>query len=46
MLGSIICSMHNIGFILNLVAGARQAILDGTFEEYRADFVQKYYGSL
>lgn len=43
MLGSVICSMHNIGFILNLVKGARQAILDGRFDEYRADFVSKYY---
>ena len=44
MLGAIICSMHNIGFILNLVAGARQAILDGNFDEYRANFVREYYG--
>ncbi len=42
-LGGIICSMHNIGFILKLVEGAREAILDGRFDEYRADFVQKYY---
>jgi queuine tRNA-ribosyltransferase len=44
MLGSMICSMHNIGFILDLVSGARQAILDGRFDEYRADFTSKYYG--
>ncbi|MFZ3043791.1 MAG: tRNA guanosine(34) transglycosylase Tgt [Minisyncoccia bacterium] len=44
MLGSIICSMHNVGFIIDLVKGARQAILDGRFDEYRADFEQKYYG--
>ncbi|MCX6790381.1 MAG: tRNA guanosine(34) transglycosylase Tgt [Candidatus Kaiserbacteria bacterium] len=43
MTGSIICSMHNVGFILNLVAGARQAILEGRFDEYRADFVLGYY---
>ena len=43
MLGPIICSIHNIGFILQLVAGARQAILDGKFDEYRADFVREYY---
>jgi queuine tRNA-ribosyltransferase len=46
MLGSVICSMHNLGFILALVAGAREAILDGRFDEYRADFVQSYYGQL
>ncbi len=43
MTGSIICSMHNIGFILDLVKGARQAILDGRFDEYRTDFVASYY---
>ena len=43
MLGSIICSMHNVGFILALVDGARQAILDGRFDEYRANFVRDYY---
>ncbi len=45
MLGSIICSMHNVGFILQLVSGARQAILDGRFDEYRTDFLHDYcYG--
>ena len=44
MTGSIICSMHNTGFILDLVAGAREAILNGRFDEYRADFTQLYYG--
>ena len=43
MLGSIICSMHNVGFILKLVDDARQAILDGRFDEFRADFVHDFY---
>jgi queuine tRNA-ribosyltransferase len=43
-LGGVIASIHNIGFILQLVAGARQAILDGKFDEYRADFIEKYHG--
>ncbi len=43
MLGSMICSMHNVGFILQLVSGARQAILDGRFDEYRAAFVRDFY---
>jgi len=43
MTGSVICSMHNMGFIINLVKGAREAILDGRFDEYRADFTSKYY---
>ncbi|MHB8660598.1 MAG: tRNA guanosine(34) transglycosylase Tgt [Minisyncoccota bacterium] len=43
MLGSIIASMHNVGFILALIAAARQAILDGRFDEYRADFIRDFY---
>ncbi|HVB20217.1 MAG TPA: tRNA guanosine(34) transglycosylase Tgt [Candidatus Paceibacterota bacterium] len=42
MLGSVICSMHNVGFILDLVVGARKAILAGRFDDYRADFVREY----
>jgi queuine tRNA-ribosyltransferase len=42
MLGAVIASMHNVGFILDLVAGARAAILDGRFDAYRADFVRDY----
>ena len=43
MLGAVIASMHNVGFILQLFADARQAILDGRFDEYRANFVHDYY---
>jgi queuine tRNA-ribosyltransferase len=43
ILGAVIASMHNVGFILALVSGAREAILDGRFGEYRADFTSKYY---
>ncbi len=44
MLGAVIASMHNVRSILELVAGARQAILDGRFDDYRADFVDSFYG--
>ena len=44
MLGATIASMHNLGVILDLVAGGRQAILDGRFDEYRADFIHDFYG--
>ena len=44
MLGAVIASMHNVSFILDLVAGARQAILDGRFDDYRANFVSIFYG--
>lgn len=43
MLGSIICSMHNLSFILQLVDGAREAILEDRFTAYREAFVSKYY---
>lgn len=42
MLGSVICSMHNVAFILDLVKGARRAILDGRFDEYRQEFLLQY----
>lgn len=44
MYGAIICSQHNLGFIIKLVDDARQAILDGRFAEYRAEFEKTYYG--
>lgn len=43
MLGSMIASMHNIGFILKLVDGARVAIQEERFDAYREAFKQKYY---
>jgi queuine tRNA-ribosyltransferase len=43
ILGAVIASMHNVKFILDLVVGARQAILDGRFDEYRAEFLANYY---
>ena len=45
MYGSIICSIHNLGFIIKLVSDARQAIIEGRFAEYRADFERDYYHS-
>ncbi len=45
MFGASIASLHNLGFILSLVGGARKAILSGSFDEYRADFARDYYHS-
>lgn len=44
MLGSMICSMHNVGFIIRLVDEARAALREGRFDEYRAEFLRSYYG--
>ena len=46
MLGSIVCSLHNLGFIIRLVDEARNALLEDTFDSFRAEFMSSYYGSL
>lgn len=43
MLGQVIASMHNLGFALQLVDGARQALEEGKFDGYREEFVRNYY---
>jgi queuine tRNA-ribosyltransferase len=42
-LGQTIASLHNLGFIIQLVDGAREAIENGTFAEYRESFERSYY---
>ena len=46
MLGSIVCSLHNLGFIIKLVDEARNALLEDTFNSFRSEFMSSYYGSL
>ena len=43
MLGQIIASMHNLGFIIQLVDGAREAIRENRFAAYKKEFEQAYY---
>lgn len=43
ILGQVVASLHNVGFITQLVDGARAALRNNTFEAYREDFAQKYY---
>jgi queuine tRNA-ribosyltransferase len=43
ILGQVIASLHNLGFIIQLVDGARAALMDGTFDAYRETFVREYY---
>ena len=43
LLGSVIASMHNVGFIIKLVADARQAIHEDRFPAFREDFERSYY---
>jgi queuine tRNA-ribosyltransferase len=43
MLGGILCSIHNIHFIVNLVKRMRQAILEDTFDVFKNSFLERYY---
>ena len=38
-----LASIHNLRFILRLTEEARQAIIDGNFDEYKAEFLKNYY---
>ena len=42
MLSSTLATIHNEHFIVNLVARIRQSILDGTYWEFKADFLGRY----
>ena len=36
-------SIHNLRFIIRLTEEARAAILDGTFDQYKENFLKDYY---
>lgn len=42
MLGLVLASQHNIYFLNTLTKNIRASILDGTFTEFRDDFLSKY----
>ncbi len=42
ILSAILASIHNVRFYQRLVGGARQAILEGRFEEHRRAFLAEY----
>ncbi|MBX4198105.1 tRNA guanosine(34) transglycosylase Tgt [Candidatus Parcubacteria bacterium] len=42
MLAGTLASAHNLYFIIHMVKGMRQAILDGNFEEYKESFLKHY----
>ncbi|MGN1067137.1 MAG: tRNA guanosine(34) transglycosylase Tgt [Candidatus Fimimonas sp.] len=43
ILAAELLSIHNIHFLLNVVKGARQAILNDSFAEYKQEFYKNYY---
>lgn len=45
LLGQVIASMHNLGFIISLVDGARRAIEEDRLETYTDEFLRLYYHS-
>lgn len=42
VLSATLSAIHNIRFYLNMVAGARAAIEEGNFSEYKAEFLENY----
>jgi len=43
ILASVLASQHNLYFIVNLVKEIREKIQDGTFLQFKRDFLAKYY---
>lgn len=43
MLAATLASIHNLYFLVNLVKGARVAILEGNWEEYKKKVLESYY---
>ena len=43
-LAGTVCTLHNLHFMIKLVDNIREAMLQGRFEEYRAEFMGRYYG--
>lgn len=42
MLAAMLLSLHNITFLNRLMRGLRRAILEGTLQQFRAEFYKKY----
>lgn len=44
ILASILLSIHNVRFLLDLAKNIRAAITEGRFSEFKGEFYMKYYG--
>lgn len=42
-LAGTLCTMHNVAFMVQLVDNIRTSIDNGTYEEYKAEFMGRYY---
>ncbi|MES2213405.1 MAG: tRNA guanosine(34) transglycosylase Tgt [Patescibacteria group bacterium] len=45
MLAATLASIHNLHFIIHMVDRMRKTIMSGEFDEYKKDFLGKYYNS-
>ncbi len=43
MLAATLSSIHNLRFLISLVEKMRSAIIDGSFEKFKVEFVARYY---
>ena len=43
MLAATLASIHNLKFLTTLCEDARQHIIDGTFQEFKNNFIKRYY---
>lgn len=43
MFAGTLASIHNLHFLISLVAGMRDAILNDNFDEYKNSFIHNYY---
>ncbi|MFA6158480.1 MAG: tRNA guanosine(34) transglycosylase Tgt [Candidatus Paceibacterota bacterium] len=46
MVGPMLCSIHNLYFIINLVKEIRASIIDGTFMSLKKAFLERYLASV
>ena len=44
MLSATLATVHNERFVVSLVDRIRASIADGSFDEFRSDFLGDYYG--
>lgn len=46
MLAATLISIHNLHFVVSLVANIRRSMLDGTYFEFKEKFLKRYYKSI
>ncbi len=46
MLAATLISIHNLHFVVSLVANIRQHVLNGTYFDYKRSFLKRYYKSV